>query len=242
MSNPVAIDTAAEILRGGAWFQTLSTTIQQQIIDAGAFRMFSPAQRLFTSGDGPSGLHAVLTGEVHVGGTSMGGNDVIMAIIRPAEWTGFLACLDGGPHLYSAVAVTAATIFCLSPAAVAAIFETDVATYRLLQAPELSAARKLSHFVIEDMGLPLAQRVASRLADLGRWAYGPATGPVAVLDHVSQEELAMSVHASRQKVNMILRDLAAQNLIEIGYGRIRVLDSAALDAFARDATPRKLSR
>ena len=189
---------------------------------------------LFRQGAEPSGLHAVVTGELHITGVGLSGNDVIMAIVRPGDWTGFLACLDRRAHAYSAEAVVETTIFSLGSSAVAAIFETDVATYRLLQAPELNAARKLSHFVIEELSLPLAQRVASRLADLGRWAYGPSQGPVAALDNVSQEELAMSVHASRQKVNMILRDLAAQGLVEVGYGRLRVIDSAALDRFAHE--------
>ncbi len=225
---------AIEVLRSGPWFQTLPADVQRRLMAEGTRTTLNPSQMLFVQGAEPSGLHAVITGELHVAGMSENGNDVIMAIIRPGEWTGFLACLDRGPHAYSAVAVVETTMFSLRPTAVAAIFETDVATYRLLQSPELSAARKLSHFVIEEMGLPLAQRVAARLADLGRWAYGPASGPVAVLDNVSQEELAMSVHASRQKVNMILRDLSAQGLIEIGYGHIRVLDSTALERFARE--------
>ena len=222
-----------DVLRLGQWFQTLPAEIQRRVIDAGTIRTLPLSQLVFRQGAEPSGLHAVVAGELHVTGVSPNGNDVIMGIIRPSDWTGFLACLDREAHAYSAQAVVETTIFSLSLPAVAAIFETDVATYRLLQAPELSAVRKLSHFVIEEMSLPLAQRVASRLADLGRWAYGPAQGPVAALENVSQEELAMSVHASRQKVNVILRDLASQGLIEVGYGCIRVIDSAALDRFAR---------
>ena len=222
-----------DVLRLGQWFQTLPRDIQRRVIDAGMLRTLQRSQMLFRQGTEPSGLHAVVAGEVHITGERSNGNEVIMAIIRPSDWTGFLTCLDRRVHAYSAEAVVETTIFSLSSPAVASIFETDVSTYRLLQAPELSAVRKLSHFVIEEMSLPLAQRVACRLADLGRWAYGSPQGPVALLDNVSQEELAMSVHASRQKVNVILRDLASQGLIEVGYGCIRVIDSAALDRFAR---------
>ena len=221
------------VLRLGQWFQTLPPDIQRRVIDAGTIRTLHPSQMIFRQGAAPSGLHAVVAGELHITGVSPNGNDVIMAITRPSDWTGFLACLDGEAHAYSAKAVVETIIFSLSLPSVAAIFETDVATYRLLQAPELSAVRKFSHFVIEELSLSLAQRVASRLADLGRWAYGPPQGPVAALDNVSQEALAMSVHASRQKVNVILRDLASQGLIEVGYSRIRVIDSAALERFAR---------
>ena len=222
-----------ETLNTGNWFTALPTSIQSDIIKMGKTRTVKPSHTLFAQGGTSNGLYAVIKGELHVTGTSMLGNDVIMAIIRPGDWTGFLACLDGGLHAYSATAMTETIVFSLSPSAVAAIFETDVATFRLLQSPELMAARKVTHFVVENMGLPLTQRVAARLADLGRWGYGPSIGPLAELEHVSQEELAMSVHASRQKVNKILRNLAQRNLIEIGYNRIRVLDAAALDRFAR---------
>ncbi len=231
-SKPSSYDI--DILKSGNWFASLPSVIQQSLADAGMLRTLTSSQMLFAQGAEPSGLHAVISGELHITGTNVNGNDVIMAIIRQGEWTGFLTCLDRGAHAYSATAATDTIVFSLRLPAVAAIFETNVATYRLLQSPELSAARKLAHFVIEDLGLPLAQRVAARLADLGRWAYGPASGPVAELDHVSQEELAMSVHASRQKVNMILRDLAERGLIEIGYGRIRVIDLAALEGFAHE--------
>ena len=234
ISKPMPTLSTIDVLRSGQWFQTLPAEVQRRVIAGGTQRTLNTSRTLFSQGANASGLHAVIMGELHVAGTNVDGNEVIMAIVRPGEWTGFLACLDRGPHAYSAVAVVETKIFSLSPTSVAAIFETDIATYRLLQAPELSAVRKLSHFVIEDMGLPLVQRVAARLADLGRWAYGPASGPVAALDNVSQEELAMSVHASRQKINMILRDLSRQGLIELGYGQIRVIDSAALDRFARE--------
>ena len=234
MSSPMPKYAFNDVLRSGQWFQTLPAEVQRRVIDAGTLRTLNGSQMLFWQGADPSGLHAVVAGELHITGVGACGNDVIMAIVRPGDWTGFLACLDRQAHAYSAQAVVETIIFSLSSLAVRAIFETDVAIYRLLQAPELNAARKLSHFVIEELSLPLAQRVASRLADLGRWAYGPSHGPVAALDNVSQEELAMSVHASRQKVNMILRDLAARGLVEVGYGRIRVIDSAALDRFAHD--------
>jgi CRP/FNR family transcriptional regulator len=196
-------------------------------------RSIAKDHMLFVQDGEPTGLHAVISGEMHIIGTNAGGNEAIMAIMRPGDWTGFLACLDGGPHAYSGLAIEPATVFSLRPAAVRAIFERDVATFRLLLAPELVVTRKVERFVVEDMALPLARRLAARLIDLGRWAHGPSGGPIVALDHVSQEQLAMSVHASRQKVNEILGDFSTRDFVEIGYGRVRFVDVAALEHFAK---------
>lgn len=203
------------------------------MLEAGAMRSLAKDQALFVQDGEPTGLHAVISGEMHIVGTTAGGNEAIMAIMRPGDWTGFLACLDGRPHAYSAVASEPMTVFSLRPGAVLAIFERDVATFKLLLAPELAVSRKVGRYVVEDMALPLARRLAARLIDLGRWAYGPSEGPIVALDHVSQEQLAMSVHGSRQKVNQILRDFTTHGFVEIGYGRVRVVDVAALAHFAK---------
>lgn len=222
----------AEILRRGPWFADLPIPIQQAMLAAGTRIKLASGQPSFLQGSGPSGLHAVLSGQLKVAHVDRHGHDVLMALVRPSEWTGFLCCLDGRSHFYSAIAVEPTVIFNLHFAAVRAIFECDVATYKLLQRPELNAARALARFAIIEAGRPLAQRIAARLRDLGRWAYGPMIGPIAALDHISQEDLAMSAHASRQSVNMILRDFEAQGWIATGYGKISVTNSDALEAFA----------
>lgn len=60
---------------------------------------------LFRQGDAPKGLFLLLSGEVHVVGISTAGNDRLMGIFRPGDWTGFLAVLDDKPYTLSAIAV-----------------------------------------------------------------------------------------------------------------------------------------
>lgn len=218
----------------GGWFATLPAEVRADILAAGSIRTVAPGKYLYEEGDDPTGLHGVLTGSVHVIGLSADGNAVTLGIIRPGDWTGFLSCIDGLPHAYSGIAREGARLFSLRPAEVTRIFERDVATFRLLLAPDLAIRRKLGRYIVDDVGLPLAQRVAARLADLGRSPYDYPVGPMASLRNISQEELAMSVAATRPRINEILRDFVAKGLIELGYGRITVIDPNELDRFARD--------
>ncbi len=221
-----------DVLRRGPWFRDLPPIVQQAVLAAGQTVRLDTGALSFAQGAAPSGLHAVVSGQLRIAHVERGGRNVLMALVRPGEWTGFLCSLDGQPHYYSATAAEPSLIFRLHHAAVCRIFEADVATYKYLMAPELAVARGLARYAIADVGRPLAQRVAARLRDLGRWGYGPATGRIAPLAHVSQEDLAMSTHTSRQSVNAILRNFEAQGWIATGYGKVEVIDAAALEAYA----------
>jgi len=232
MVNKTAVFEA--MLHAGGWLSTLPETVRRAVFEAARVRTVAPGASLFEQDGPPTGLHGVFSGDIRVLGHSRDGRALIIGVIHPGEWVGYLSCLDGLSHAYSGIARHGARTLSLAPADVARIFERDVATYRLLLAPELTAARKLAQFLIEGMGLPLTQRVAARLCELGRWPYGEDVGPVSSLDHINQEELAMSVGATRPRINEILRDLASRGMVELGYGRIIVRDVAALERFARD--------
>jgi CRP/FNR family cyclic AMP-dependent transcriptional regulator len=67
--------------------------------------------------------------------------------------------------------------------------------------------------------------VARSLATLFNPVLYPGVGQVL---RITQQELAYLVGLSRQRVNEALTMLAAQNVIRVEYGGLRVLDLAAL--------------
>jgi CRP-like cAMP-binding protein len=69
------------------------------------------------------------------------------------------------------------------------------------------------------------QRVARNLAALANPVLFPGVGD---LLRITQQELAYLVGLSRQRVNEALKALAAQHLIRIEYGGLRILDLNAL--------------
>lgn len=69
------------------------------------------------------------------------------------------------------------------------------------------------------------QRVARNLAALANPVLFPGVGE---LLRITQQELAYLVGLSRQRVNEALKALAAQGLIRIEYGGLRILELAAL--------------
>lgn len=215
----------------GAWFTQLPATIQEKLLSEGRERQLNAGQKLFDQGDAPTGLHGIISGEIHIKGTASNGHEVLMAIHRPADWTGFLTCIDSQPHPMSAVAATDLLFLTVPPASVHAIFETDIAAFRHLLTPELRVGRANYRWLIEMVTRPSLQRIASRLLDLARWPYGSRAGPTSPIDNVSQEELANACNLSRQTMNSALRQLEKRGFIRIGYGRIEIVDSRGMQDF-----------
>jgi CRP/FNR family cyclic AMP-dependent transcriptional regulator len=81
------------------------------------------------------------------------------------------------------------------------------------------AAREIDRMTNPDI------RVARSLATLFNPVLYPGVGQVL---RITQQELAYLVGLSRQRVNEALTMLAAQNVIRVEYGGLRVLDLAAL--------------
>ena len=209
------------------WYRRLPTGVRDLVRDQLAVSGRLAGRTLFHQGDAPAGLHVILSGEFHVTGTAADGISALMGILRPGDWTGFLAALDDNPYAFTVGAVVDSEVACLPIPAVHAIFEHDVAIYKLLVAPELVNARRNYHFFMETYGRSPLKRVAERLMELGRWPYSPRSGPVAPVD-VSQDTLAAATRLTRQTINTLLRELEGRGLVELGYGRIKVKDAAAL--------------
>ena len=220
----------------GTWFARLPDVVQDELMLAGRQRHLPAGATLFRVGDQPTGLHGLLGGDLHIIGSASNGHEMLMAIHRTGDWMGFLTCIDRQAHPLSAIAAVDCSIFSVPPTAIARIFERDVATFRLLLAPELRVGRRNYRWLVEMAMRPTLQRIAERLVDLGRWTHGERTGPVSPIENVSQEALAAATNVSRQTMNSALHELEALGLIKTGYGRIDIIDSRGLDALANSET------
>ena len=85
---------------------------------------------------------------------------------------------------------------------------------------------ELSGRVVEVMYDSLDRRVHRRLHDLAELYAEEASGPVVV--PLTQELLAELVGGTRPSVNQVLQRLVAQSIVELGRGKIKVIDRSAL--------------
>src|SRR6478752_2134571 len=93
-----------ELLRHGVWFSALPGALADQLVGAAAVLDLKPDQVLFSRGDAPSGLYAVIDGGIRVSGVSEAGKEALLTLLEPPQWFGEVSLFDGQPRTHDAIA------------------------------------------------------------------------------------------------------------------------------------------
>lgn len=215
------------LLQGGRWFNGVPELFQDALLTRGVVRTLKPGERLFSRGDPPSGIFAVLEGAVRITATTDSGKEALLTLCEPPAWFGEIAVFDGEPRTHDGIADGDSKILHVSHDALTAILDEEPRWWRELG---LLVTQKLRLALIAleaTATLPLATRLAQRLAWMAA-GYGDLRGHTARELAISQEELASMMAASRQSVNQALKDFEARGWIKVTYGKIEVLDVESL--------------
>ena len=165
-------------------------------------------------------------------GVTEAGKEAILAVAEPPNWFGEISLFDGLPRTHNAVADAPVRALHVSQADAMALLARVPAYWHDLGV--LMALRlRLTFIGIEDLALLSAEaRLARRLVWLVEGAGMAPEGRACVLP-INQTQLGMMLSLSRQTTNQILKSLQELGVLRIAYGRIEVLDRAALIAQAR---------
>lgn len=220
-----------ELLLSGRWFQGLSAGFSERLLREGVVRDLPADGRVFSRGDAPDGLYAVLDGSIRIGGVGESGKEAVLAVVEAPQWFGEIAVFDGLPRTHDASASASATVAHVSTPALDAMLAEHPAWWRELGLLVTTKLR-LAFVVMEDMALlPLLPRVARRLALMAD-AHGELSDRSRRVLRAPQELLAAMVSASRQTTNQVLKELEARGLVRVSYGEVEILDLPGLRAAA----------
>jgi CRP/FNR family cyclic AMP-dependent transcriptional regulator len=225
--------TIATALRGVALFHELPEANLQELTRQVVRRRVARDEEVFAQGDTGDGLYVVASGLIGIVRQSPEGDELLLALYEPGESFGELALIDGAPRSASAVALEASTLLVLPRAAFRATLDTHpTALWRCLEAV-VRQLRRLTD-VADDIALvEVRRRLAHtllRLADRGvveTAGHPPEQGRRPV--RLTQQHLANMTGTTRESVNKQLQAFAAEGLIALEQGRVRVVDRAGLE-------------
>ncbi len=219
-----------DLLRSGKWFAGLPEALQDRLLHLASLRQLAGGERLFSRGDAPCGLYAVLDGGIRVSGFSESGKEAVLTLLDPPTWFGEIAVFDQQPRTHDAVAEPASLIVHVPQVALEQLLDAHPRYWRELGLLVTTKLR-LAFTAMEGMALlPIVVRLARRLALMAE-GYGERTHLSRTVE-VSQEQLAMMVSTSRQTANHLLKELESRGLIRLQYGSIEILDLEGLRNYA----------
>jgi CRP/FNR family cyclic AMP-dependent transcriptional regulator len=221
---PVGVDSP---LVRASLLGSLAPGSREFVLQRSTVRRLAGGEHLFHHGDAADCMYVVESGRFAVKATTSDGDTAIVRIIGPEQVVGELALLvDGLRRTGTVVALEPSVVRVVSRSLFSDVRARDPLVDRALVEDLAGRLAELSEqFVVSQFG-SLAERVAERLLVLdGVYRHGWI--------EVTQESLGAMTGGSRQAVNRILADAAAEGLIAIRRGAVRVLDPAALAARSR---------
>lgn len=211
----------------------------EQMLDSLASRLrrrrFRRNEVIFHQSDPGDSLHVVAAGAVKILLPSSEGEEAIIATLRPGDFFGELALLDGGSRSATVTALEPSETLVLPRPVLMDLLGTVPGLGDALLVGLAKELRRLTSQVEELHFLDLAGRLAMRLTRLAQEAQPDARGEVRLDWPYTQSDLAAMIGGTRQSVNRLLSELVDEGLLEIHPD---VLVITNLDELARRAERR----
>jgi len=193
-------------------------------------RRYRAGETIFHQDDPGDSLHVVVEGAVKIVLPSAeDGEPAIIATLRPGDFFGALALLDGAPRSATAVALGKTETLILRREAFLEIVEKDSSLRIALFASLAGEIRSITAHVQDLHFLDLPGRLARRILREASGLRPAADGSIRLPWPYTQSELAGMIGGSRQSVNRLLADLVDEHLIELQRDALVIPDPAALE-------------
>ena len=193
-------------------------------------RRFRRAETVFHVGDPGDALFIVMAGSIKITLPADTGDEAILATLRPGDFFGELALLDGAPRSATAVAIEPTETYILARDRFRELIATEPVMREALLATLAAEVRRLTHHVEELHFLDITGRLASRLARLATepGAARLADGAIRLAGPLTQGDLAAMIGCTRQSVNKLLGLFTDDGMIRLERDRIVILDLEGL--------------
>jgi CRP-like cAMP-binding protein len=230
----VDIQSMSDALAGVPLFAGLDSDGLSNLVKGMRVRRFRRGETVFHVGDPGDALFVVMLGSIKITLPADTGDEAILATLRPGDFFGELALLDGAPRSATAVAIEPTETYILARDRFRELITTEPVMREALLATLAAEVRRLTHHVEELHFLDITGRLASRLTRLAAEAGSTrlADGTIRLAGPLTQGDLAAMIGCTRQSVNKLLGLFTDDGLIRMERDRLVIID---LDGLFRAA-------
>jgi CRP-like cAMP-binding protein len=207
------------------------------IVEHGHPQAVTNGEFLFTEGDPPAHVYAVLSGRIHIVRTLRSGRQLLLGMKGPIEHFGELSALDGAPRAAAAIAAERSVVARLSAHRFVdllaahpnlAISITYSLAAQLREANERLCARTSERTIV---------RAGHQLAELAMLYVKHNGHSNRVELTITQRDLADWIGATREATARSLGQLRRAGVVETARGRIIVSDVQGLAELVNSLEP-----
>jgi CRP-like cAMP-binding protein len=204
-------------------FQWLSTEAQIAFDWASRRRRFSDSCRIYAQSEPGNEMYRIISGSVRMSVLREDGREALHSVLEAGDCFGICSMLDGVARHHTTSAAGDVELQVLRRDACERLRSQHASFSDGLIRHMSRHTRLLSDYFVSSTLDELPRRVAMRLLKARNpSAVGGNQNRLTV--HLSQNEIAQMVGASRQSVNKVLQKFQDDGLITIEYGCVQVLD------------------
>lgn len=211
------------VLTSKGWLSECSPKLQHQLIEIGKITQFEPGEILFRIGDAPKGIYGVAIGAVHIAMPADDGQELVIYHADTGFWVGDLELFSELPRMATVSAVAPTQCLFLSRRQLGRLLDNNPDYYRDFYKMSYENGRTIMRALANMTVTGSDKRLALRLLQ-----YDENTSHPDAWITVAQSQLAMTTALSVPTLERVLRRMAKAGLVEIGYGKLRILDRAEL--------------
>jgi CRP-like cAMP-binding protein len=220
---PLLASAERSALNDSAWFSALPTTLRHDLLRHGQVRRYREGEAVHAAG-----LAAVASGAV---GVALRKSGEVFQYLPAGSWLVDPAAFLGGERRHSIVAHGRTTILCVSAAALAQEMERHFGLEQALLALSHERLAEQCGILGEVSGSDIRTRLVRCIARLAARFGEAEEGGVRIALDLKQDALADLVRASRARVNLHLKALEREGVLQVER-QLLVRDAARLAALA----------
>ena len=208
----------ATVLSEKGWLSQIPNALRGDVLSACLCYDLDSRQAITHGGEVTGGLFGIISGTAGVFST-FGPDGPLIHVAGPAFWFGLFPITNGRPRIISVIARTPCVVAHLPQASLQKVLNRKPEMWRWLNLLSLESAvlaiQALTDVLINDK----ERRCAAALL---RTAGCRDSGNAPTTARLTQDDLAVLSNVSRATVSVVVRRLAAQKFISLGYKAITI--------------------